>query len=299
MDGDTTPATLGGEWRWDVALSFASAQRSYVEQVAAELKARGLRVFYDADEETGLWGRHLAEELPAIYAEEAAAVVVFISADYATRDWTRLELRAALGRVVRERREYVLPVRFDDTTLPGVLSDLVTMDLRDRSPQEFAAKLATKLAEVTITGHSPASGEDREHARATWRPVSKIRDIQRGARRAILTAIAVFVIIFPILTQPEAQVAITSFTINSTGAPGPPGTYVQVFGSSSHIDKDLKIFAVARLPHEPGKWYVSDPAKVDNQGRWTATIMLGSADFTGARVEAIPMPAATFAPSER
>jgi hypothetical protein len=28
-------------WRWDVALSFAGAQRGYVEQVAKALKARG------------------------------------------------------------------------------------------------------------------------------------------------------------------------------------------------------------------------------------------------------------------
>ena len=60
-----------------------------------------------------LWGKYLAEELPAIYAGRAAAVVVFVSAEYATRDWTRLERRAALNRAVRERREYVLPARFE------------------------------------------------------------------------------------------------------------------------------------------------------------------------------------------
>jgi len=49
--------------------------------------------------------------------------VVFVSAEYAARDWTRLERRAALARAVRERREYVLPARFDDTPLPGLLSD--------------------------------------------------------------------------------------------------------------------------------------------------------------------------------
>ncbi len=85
-------------WQWDVALSFAGAQRDYVEQVAAALKARGLRCFYDADEQIELWGRYLAEELPAIYGEEAAAVVMFVSAEYAAREWTRLERRTALAR---------------------------------------------------------------------------------------------------------------------------------------------------------------------------------------------------------
>ena len=77
--------------RWDVALSFAGAQREYVERVAAALKARGVRCFYDADEQVELWGRHLAEELPAVYAGQAALVVVFISAEYAAGDWTRVE----------------------------------------------------------------------------------------------------------------------------------------------------------------------------------------------------------------
>ena len=137
-------------WRWDVALSFAGAQRGYVEQVAGALKAWGLRCFYDADEQIELWGKYLAEELPDIYGEQAAAVVVFISAEYAARDWTRLERRAALARAVRERREYVLPARFDDTPLPGLLSDMVAVDLRTRTPQQFAAMLADKLVRFAI-----------------------------------------------------------------------------------------------------------------------------------------------------
>ena len=57
--------------------------------MAHALKALGLRCFYDADEQIELWGKYLAEELPTIYGEQAAAVVVFVSAEYAARDWTR------------------------------------------------------------------------------------------------------------------------------------------------------------------------------------------------------------------
>ena len=147
------------EWRWDVALSFAGAQRDYVGQVAEALKARGVRCFYDADEQIELWGRYLAEELPAIYGEQAAAVVVFVSAEYVARDWTRLERRAALARAVSERREYVLPARFDDTPLPGLLSDMVTVDLRGRTPQQFAAMIAAKLATIAIAVPDGGPGE--------------------------------------------------------------------------------------------------------------------------------------------
>ena len=62
-DSGTGPGA-GPGWRWDVALSFAAAQRDYVEQVARALQARGVRCFYDADEQIELWGRYLAEELP-------------------------------------------------------------------------------------------------------------------------------------------------------------------------------------------------------------------------------------------
>ena len=137
-------------WQWDVALSFASEQRDYVEQVAKALKALGVRCFYDADEQIELWGKYLAEELPAIYSDRAAAAVVFVSAEYAARDWTRLERRAALNRAVRERQEYVLPARFDDTPLPGLLSDMVAVDLRGRTPEQFAGKVAEKLAALGI-----------------------------------------------------------------------------------------------------------------------------------------------------
>ena len=167
MTGGEGAAGPGGSHgrQWDVVLSFAGAQRDYVEQVARALQGQGVRCFYDADEEIGLWGKHLAEELPAIYGEQAAAVVVFISAEYAARDWTRLERQAALARAVRERREYVLPARFDDAKLPGLLPDVVTVDLRRYAPAEFAGLVAAKLADLGI-GASAAGGTGRSPAGA-------------------------------------------------------------------------------------------------------------------------------------
>jgi hypothetical protein len=155
LDSSASPGARPG-WRWDVALSFAGAQRGYVEQVAEALRAQGVRCFYDADEQIDLWGKYLAEELPTIYGEQAAAVVVFVSAEYAARDWTRRERQAALARAVRERREYVLPARFDDTPLPGLLPDMSYIDLRTKNPQQFAAMIADKLTTLAILSQPPA-----------------------------------------------------------------------------------------------------------------------------------------------
>ena len=47
MRGAEVGADLGArpEWQWDVALSFAGAQRNYVEQVAEALTAQGCAAF--------------------------------------------------------------------------------------------------------------------------------------------------------------------------------------------------------------------------------------------------------------
>jgi TIR domain len=99
--------------------------------------------------------------------------VVFISAEYAERDWTRLERQAALARAVRERREYVLPARFDDTPLPGLLPDVVAIDLRRYAPAEFAGLVEGKLADLGI-GASAVAGTDRA-------PAGAVRVSQAGA----------------------------------------------------------------------------------------------------------------------
>ncbi len=183
----TADPDAGPGSQWDVALSFAGAQRDFVEQVAAALKARGLRCFYDADEQIELWGKYLAEELPAIYGEQAAVVVVvvFVSAQYAAQDWTRHERRASLARAVRERREYVLPARFDDTPLPGLLSDTVTVDLRTRTPQQFAAMIAAKLAVLAVTAPSADAGDptrDVGSARPAGAVLAGAADLRPPAR---------------------------------------------------------------------------------------------------------------------
>jgi TIR domain len=176
-------SNVGLGWRWEVALSYAAAQRDYVEQVARALQAQGLRCFYDADEQVELWGKDLAEELPVIYGEQVAAVVVFASAEYAERDWTRLERRAALNRAVRERREYVLPARFDDTPLPGLLSGMVSVDLRGRSAEQFAAMIVSKLASLAIMPAPPADAAGYIRDAEEAGPAGAVRVNQADPRR--------------------------------------------------------------------------------------------------------------------
>ena len=105
-------------------------------------------------------------------------MVVFLSAEYAARDWTRPERRAALARAVRERREYVLPARFDDTLLPGLLSDIATVGRQimllatgsSRTGEPTATYAATGLLRRTLAGGGPSLLIKRVPAEAWMTP---------------------------------------------------------------------------------------------------------------------------------
>lgn len=140
---------------FQVALSFAGEQRSYVQRVASALAALRIDYFYDEEQKVALWGKNQLEELQRIYMDDASTVVMFISRDYAVKSWPILERRSALSRAVRERREYVLPVRFDDTLLPGFDPDVSYLKADDFTPEDLAAAIAQKL--IALGGSVPAA----------------------------------------------------------------------------------------------------------------------------------------------
>ena len=131
--------------QYQVALSFAGEERSYVEGVAQALRSRGIRVFYDDFEKVDLWGNHMVEFFEDLFANNAQCVVMFISAGYVEKAWPRHERRSALSRAVREGGSYVLPVRFDATPVPGLSDDVYYLDANDHSPVQIAGMIEEKL----------------------------------------------------------------------------------------------------------------------------------------------------------
>lgn len=141
MTNDSSTA----QFKYDVCLSFAGEQRNYVEAVAEKLRDRDVRVFYDAFEVVDLWGKDLYTHLDDIYQRRAQYCVVFISADYARKAWTAHERKSMQARDIGETREYILPVRFDDSELPGFRSTIGYVDLRDKTPTELAELIVQKV----------------------------------------------------------------------------------------------------------------------------------------------------------
>ena len=102
-------------------------------------------MFYDDFEEARLWGQHLSEAFHKAFEQQADFVVMFISRAYVEKSWPRHERRSALSRMVREKRGYILPVRFDATPVDGLPDDVGYVRADERTPAELAALIAEKM----------------------------------------------------------------------------------------------------------------------------------------------------------
>jgi TIR domain len=137
-----------GTYSFDVALSFAGEDRQYVEEVPKVLRSMGFRVFYDKYETVSLWGKNLYTHLSEVYLQLARYVVVFISKHYKEKLWTNHERESAQARAFMEKREYILPARFDDTQIPGVLPTVGYIGLAGYSPRQFAELVKQKIGPI-------------------------------------------------------------------------------------------------------------------------------------------------------
>ena len=74
---------------------------------------------------------------------------MFISADYAMKAWTNHQRRSAQARAFQENEEYILPVRFDDTEIPGMLPTTGYVEAEKVTPRELCKMIQEKLAAVS------------------------------------------------------------------------------------------------------------------------------------------------------
>lgn len=160
---------------YDVALSFAGEDRSVAREIAERLRSAGYKVFFDEYEKAALWGEDLTIKLQDVYQHQSRYCVMFISHNYAEKAWTKHERRAALSRALAERTAYILPIRLDNTDLPGLPDVVGYLDLRSISVAEVYALLSTKLG-------PPNQSSDKEAAVS----VDRVREILAACyRRAV------------------------------------------------------------------------------------------------------------------
>ena len=134
--------------KYDVALSFAGEDREHAEALRYLLIAGGYKPFYDEDELANLWGKNLYDYLSSVYKDRARYCVMFLSKHYERKLWTTHERQLAQARAFKENREYILPVRLDDTEIPGIPPTVGYLDLRMMTIEEVYEVLIKKLADT-------------------------------------------------------------------------------------------------------------------------------------------------------
>ena len=150
--------------KYDVALSFAGEDRQHAKALADLLKAGGYWFFFDENELAQLWGKNLYDYLSSVYKDRARYCVMFLSQHYERKLWTNHEHQLAQARAFQENREYILPVRLDDTEIPGIPPTVGYLDLRAMTIEEvyevLVEKLADTISQTTETNLATAAKSD-------------------------------------------------------------------------------------------------------------------------------------------
>lgn len=133
------------KYKYQVTLSFAGEDRPYVEQVVSCLIAKGVEVFYDKFEESELWGKDLYEHFDNIYRNESRYCVMFLSKHYSNKVWTNHERKSAQARSLQQSDEYILPIKLDDTEIPGIRPTTAYLDGSVLIPDKVCAAIIKKL----------------------------------------------------------------------------------------------------------------------------------------------------------
>ena len=132
-------------YEYDVALSFAGEDRDVVEEIAMELKNNNISVFYDKFQKANLWGKELSQHFKKTYGANTRFVIVFISEHYALKDWTDFEFSIARQEAKTRKREFILPIRIDNTNIVGLHNDVGYLDLNKENVKSIVETISEKL----------------------------------------------------------------------------------------------------------------------------------------------------------
>ena len=125
------------EYDYDVALSFAGEDRELAEALAELLKNDEYKVFYDKYEVARLWGENLHDNFSDIYKNRSRFCVMFVSKHYAQKQWANHERQSAQARAFENSVGYILPIKLDDTEIPGILPTVGYLDGRSMPIDEL------------------------------------------------------------------------------------------------------------------------------------------------------------------
>ena len=149
-------------FEYDVAISFASEDRTIAEEVVDSLTRKNLKVFRDEYRSgaSTLWGKDMVDHLVNVYARKARYCVLLVSQHYPLKTWTRADRSSARERALRDPDVYILPILLDDRQVPGLTEAKGYRDLREHSVESLVTWLDEKLRDSKTGSGPPPESHD-------------------------------------------------------------------------------------------------------------------------------------------
>jgi len=153
-------------FEYDFAISYASEDEAYAQSLKDRLESGGASTFFAPDFQAEIWGQNLYEYLADIYVKRGRFCILIVSRYYVAKMWTRHEWRQAQQRVLQDiDNVYVLPIRLDDTELPGLAITIAYQDGSKKSIDEITRIALKKLyGDARLPSIAPSNWVLTRHA---------------------------------------------------------------------------------------------------------------------------------------
>lgn len=144
----------------DVVIVFSVADRSTAEEFARLLAGRNIKVSLDELKDPNVGSIEPAAHLAETFARKARFYLLLISRSFPQTNWRDVEQMTGQQHADATPGGSVIPVRLDDTDLPGVEDPTQLRDLRSHSKQDIVDLIAGTI--VREKGHSgpPSQSHD-------------------------------------------------------------------------------------------------------------------------------------------
>lgn len=144
---------------YDLAFSFASEDREYVEEVKRQCDKLELATYYDKDRKIDQWGKSFIGEQRKVYSGyKTKHFVPFISQYYFSKPIPTDEFKSALYESLKRTR-YILPIKLDDS---DVSVEYLHKDIQYLKKSEYTPEqLAQALKQIVEESNAVAKDVDK------------------------------------------------------------------------------------------------------------------------------------------
>lgn len=147
---DLSTSRLDRKYKYDVAITFAGEDRNVTKEIAIALRKSGVEVFFDEFRRTDMFGKNLIDYLSKVYRDDSNFCLMMISKHYVQKKWTSIERQSAQARALSQLVEYILPVRIDDTEVPGLPDTVGYIHLAEIPSSQLVKIIVGKLTNSSL-----------------------------------------------------------------------------------------------------------------------------------------------------